>query len=178
MAYASWMKPQGIINGGVTSIAMIVNKLTEINIVYLTSIITIVLLCSSFFFLGRQHLFRSVLSSVSYNLFFSLFYMLPIKLGINLPIDFILSVIFISIGYYCCISENSSTVGLDVVALIICKKNPNIPIAKCIRFLNYTVLVFGVFTYGVFSIVLGIVFSYLQSLLLQYLLAQRNKLNI
>lgn len=178
MAYASWMKPRGIINGGVTSLAMIVNKMSGINIIYLTSFITIILLISSLIFLGRQNLFRSILSSISYNVFFSLFYMLPIKLGINLVFDFILSVIFIAIGYYCCISENSSTVGLDVIALIIYKKNSKISIAKSIRLLNYTVLVFGVFTYGLFSVVLGIGFSYLQSIGLQFLLSKRNKLNI
>ena len=43
-AYAKWMKPNGIINGGVTSMAMIVEKVTSIPIVYLTSGITLLLL--------------------------------------------------------------------------------------------------------------------------------------
>ncbi|HAP3815426.1 TPA: YitT family protein [Enterococcus faecalis] len=173
IAYSKWMKPRGIINGGVTSLAMIVNKVTDINILYLTSGITILLLFASFFFLGRQNLFRSIVSSVCYNLFFSFFYTLPIRIEINLPVDFVLATIFVSVGYYCCLSENSSTVGMDVIALVIHKKKPKIAIAKAIRLLNYTVLAFGLLTYGLFSVVIGIIFSYVQSLLLHYLLKQK-----
>ncbi|MCO5480925.1 YitT family protein [Enterococcus faecalis] len=173
IAYSKWMKPRGIINGGVTSLAMIVNKVTDVNILYLTSGITILLLFASFFFLGRQNLIRSIVSSVCYNIFFSFFYTLPIRIEINLPVDFILATIFIAVGYYCCLSENSSTVGMDVIALVIHKKNPKIAIAKAIRLLNYTVLVFGLLTYGLISVVIGIIFSYFQSLLLHYLLKQK-----
>ncbi|MDV2932538.1 YitT family protein [Enterococcus faecalis] len=172
IAYSKWMKPRGIINGGVTSLAMIVNKVTDVNILYLTSGITILLLFASFFFLGRQNLIRSIVSSVCYNIFFSFFYTLPIRIEINLPVDFILATIFIAVGYYCCLSENSSTVGMDVIALVIHKKNPKIAIAKAIRLLNYTVLAFGLLTYGLISVVIGIIFSYFQSLLLHYLLKQ------
>ena len=173
IAYSKWMKPRGIINGGVTSLAMIVNKVTDVNILYLTSGITILLLFASFFFLGRQNLIRSIVSSVCYNIFFSFFYTLPIRIEINLPVDFILATIFIAVGYYCCLSENSSTVGMDVIALVIHKKNPKIAIAKAILLLNYTVLAFGLLTYGLISVVIGIIFSYFQSLLLHYLLKQK-----
>lgn len=173
IAYSKWMKPRGIINGGVTSLAMIVNKVTDVNILYLTSGITILLLFASFFFLGSQNLIRSIVSSVCYNIFFSFFYTLPIRIEINLPVDFILATIFIAVGYYCCLSENSSTVGMDVIALVIHKKNPKIAIAKAIRLLNYTVLAFGLLTYGLISVVIGIIFSYFQSLLLHYLLKQK-----
>lgn len=173
IAYSKWMKPRGIINGGVTSLAMIVNKVTDVNILYLTSGITILLLFASFFFLGRQNLIRSIVSSVCYNIFFSFFYTLPIRIEIKLPVDFILATIFIAVGYYCCLSENSSTVGMDVIALVIHKKNPKIAIAKAIRLLNYTVLAFGLLTYGLISVVIGIIFSYFQSLLLHYLLKQK-----
>ncbi|MFG5434087.1 YitT family protein [Enterococcus faecalis] len=90
-----------------------------------------------------------------------------------MPVDFILATIFIAVGYYCCLSENSSTVGMDVIALVIHKKNPKIAIAKAIRLLNYTVLAFGLLTYGLISVVIGIIFSYFQSLLLHYLLKQK-----
>nr|WP_246032329.1 YitT family protein [Vagococcus zengguangii] len=39
-AYAKWMKPDGIINGGVTSISMIFEKITGIPIFYLTTVFT------------------------------------------------------------------------------------------------------------------------------------------
>ena len=50
-AYAKWMKPNEIINGGVTSVAMILEKITGINILYLTNGVTILLLLICLLFL-------------------------------------------------------------------------------------------------------------------------------
>ena len=101
-AYAKWMKTNGIINGGVTSMAMIVEKVTSIPIVYLTSGITLLLLVFCWLFLGKANFFKSIVSSICYNIFFALFYYMDINFQVNLGIDFLLASIFIAIGYYCC----------------------------------------------------------------------------
>lgn len=59
------------------------------------------------------------------------------------PIDFLLACLLISFGYYCCLSEGSSTVGVDVIALVLYQKNPQRNLAKIIRHLNLSVLVLG-----------------------------------
>lgn len=174
-AYAKWMKPNAIINGGVTSISMILNKATHIPLLYLTNGVTLVLLGICFIFLGKQNFFRSILSSVCYNLFFSLFYLLPFSAQVNLPFDFIGATLFIAVGYYCCITADASTVGMDVLALIAHKKRPTINVAKAIRFINYTVLLFGLLVYGIKSVVVGVAFSYANSYVLNYLL-QKNEI--
>ncbi|KAF1296698.1 hypothetical protein BAU15_13330 [Enterococcus sp. JM4C] len=170
-AYAKWMVPHKVINGGVTSLAMVLNKWLLTDMTYLTNGLTGILLVACLFFLGKESFLKSIISSFSYLFFFTLFYHWNIQLVINLPIDFILSCVLISLGYYCCISENSSTVGMDVVALIIHKKQPKLPIAATIRNLNFLVLALGFFTYGLGSIALGILFSFCYSWLLARLLA-------
>lgn len=169
-AYAKWMKPHTIINGGVTSVAMIGNKALGIPILYLTNGITLLLLVICWFFLGRQNFFRSILSSICYNLFFSVFYLAPFSARINFPIDFILASILIAIGYYCCITANASTVGMDVLALVAHKKNNRINIAHAIRWINFSVLLLGFFVYGWQSVLVGVLFSFLNSWLLSKLL--------
>lgn len=174
-AYAKWMKPNDIINGGVTSVAMILEKITHLPLLYLSNGVTLLLLLSCYIFLGKANFFRSLVSSFCYMLFFSLFYSLPFSASVNLPIDFMLASLFIAIGYYCCISSNASTVGMDVIALIIHKNNPNLKVAVLIRYINFGVLAVGLLTYGWLSIVVGVLFSYVNSYLLNFLLEMREK---
>lgn len=74
-AYAKWMKPNGIINGGVTSMAMILEKVTNVPIVYLTSGITTLLLVFCWLFLGKANFFKSIISSV-FIIYFLLFFII------------------------------------------------------------------------------------------------------
>lgn len=174
-AYAKWMKPNDIINGGVTSVAMILEKITHLPLLYLSNGVTLLLLLACYISLGKANFFRSLISSCCYMLFFSMFYSLPFSATVNLPIDFMLASVFIAIGYYCCISSNSSTVGMDVIALIIHKKKPKIKVAILIRYINFGVLAVGLLTYGWLSIIVGVLFSYVNSYLLNFLLEAKAK---
>jgi len=160
LAYAKLMVPNEIINGGVTSLSLIFSNLTSLNITLFTNVITVTLLAVSLLFLGKFFFFSSVVSSVSYLLFFNLFYRLPFSLHTNVVVDFLLAVLLIAIGYYCCLSENSSTAGLDVFAVILNKKIPKISVAVFLRYINIAVLVLGLFSYGIKAVILGVLFSF------------------
>ena len=172
-SYAQWMVPNRLINGGVTSLAMVIGKLTNSSLVIWTNGLTVCLLLISLIFLGNQIFLRSIFSSVSYMALFSFFYSFQIPVQINLVVDLLLASIGIAIGYYCSISSDSTTVGLDIIALIAHKKNPKIKIAKVIRYCNYSVLGLGLITYGVKSVVVGVIFSFLYSGILDWLLKIR-----
>lgn len=173
-AYAQWMKPNAIINGGVTSLSMIANQLTGLPLLAMTNGITLVLLILSGLFLGKGNLFRSVYSSICYNLFFSLFYLLPISVQMNLPLDFMGASLFIATGYALCLTSDTSTVGLDVLALIIHKYQPKLGISQVLKWLNWSVLLLGLFAYNWQAVVIGLVFSYVNSLLLGLFLKEAN----
>lgn len=174
-AYAKWMKPDKIINGGVTSLAMIVEKVTGIQIFYLTIGITILLLIFCLVVLGKGTFFKSIVSSISYNFFFTCFYLVNQNFQINLPVDFLVASLFVALGYYFCISADASTVGMDVIALAIHKNKPTISIAKALRYINFVVLALGLVTYGVQSVVIGILFSLVNSYLLDFFLKKSSE---
>lgn len=176
-AYAKWMKPDAIINGGGTSISMIVNKATGLPFLYVSNGLAVLLLGLSWYFLGRRNFLNSVLGSVFYNVFFSFFYLWNVNVQINLPVDFILATVLIGVGYYCCISANASVVGMDVLALIAHKKNPKRNVAKTLRQINLVVLAFGLLVYGLKSVIVGVLFSYAHSFVLNKLLAMDKKWN-
>ncbi|MBP1043875.1 YitT family protein [Vagococcus sp. BWB3-3] len=174
-AYAKWMKPNQIINGGVTSIAMILAKVTSLPLLYLTNGVTVLLLAICYLFLGKGNFLRSLVSSCCYMALFSLFYSLPFEATVNLPVDFLFASLFIAIGYYCCISSDASTVGMDVIALAIHKRRPEVKVAVALRYINLLVLGVGLLTYGWFAITVGVVFSFVNSYMLNLCLSAHEK---
>ncbi|MCZ0874445.1 YitT family protein [Peribacillus sp. AS_2] len=174
-AYAYLIVPNEIINGGVTSSALLLNALLGYNIAMLANLVTGILLIICLVFLGKEYFFKSIVSSLSYMVFFNFFYSLNFHFDMNIVLVIFISSIFIAIGYYLCITANASTVGFDVLALILHHKNEKIDIAATIRIINLIVLILGILVYGYASIVKGIAFTLLFSYLLKKMLDRKQK---
>ncbi|KOR83325.1 hypothetical protein AM233_03750 [Bacillus sp. FJAT-22058] len=174
-AYAYLIVPNEIINGGVTSSALVLNALLGYNIAMLANLVTGLLLIICLVFLGKEYFFKSIVSSLSYMVFFNFFYSLNIQFDMNIVLVIFISSILIAIGYYLCITANASTVGFDVIALILHHKNEKIDIAATIRIINLIVLILGLLVYGYASIVKGIAFTLLFSYLLKKMLDRKQK---
>ncbi len=174
-AYAYLIVPNEIINGGVTSSALLINALSGYNIAMLANFVTGLLLIICLIFLGKEYFFKSIVSSICYMLFFNLFYSLNISIDINIVIVILISSILIAIGYYLCITANASTVGFDVIALILNYKNKKIDIAVTIRIINLIVLSLGLLVYGYTSIIKGVAFTLIFSFLLKKMLKRKQK---
>ncbi|CEG32235.1 YitT family protein [Peribacillus castrilensis] len=174
-AYAYLIVPNEIINGGVTSSALLLNALLGYNIAMLANLVTGLLLIICLVFLGKEYFFKSIVSSLSYMVFFNFFYSLNIQFDMNIVLVIFISSILIAIGYYLCITANASTVGFDVLALILHHKNEKIDIAATIRIINLIVLILGLLVYGYASIVKGIAFTLLFSYLLKKMLDRKQK---
>ncbi|AZU62817.1 YitT family protein [Neobacillus mesonae] len=173
-SYAYLVVPHEIINGGVTSLAMICNALSGAGVTNLANLITILLLLLCLIFLGKGYFFKSILSSICYLIFFNLSYSLPISIHLTIIPSIILATVFIAIGYYLCISANSTTVGVDVIAIILHQRNKKIDIAIAIRMLNYLVLLFGFTIFGWTSIIKGGAFTFIYSFILKKLLTRKS----
>ncbi|MGJ3195788.1 YitT family protein [Peribacillus frigoritolerans] len=174
-AYAYLIVPNEIINGGVTSSALLLNALLGYNIAMLANLVTGLLLIICLAFLGKEYFFKSIVSSLSYMVFFNFFYSLNIHFDMNIVLVIFISSILIAIGYYLCITANASTVGFDVIALILHHKNEKIDIAATIRIINLIVLILGLLVYGYASIVKGIAFTMIFSYLLKKMLDRKQK---
>ncbi|RRN67273.1 membrane protein [Peribacillus simplex] len=174
-AYAFFIVPNEIINGGVTSSALLLHALSGYNIAMLANLVTGLLLIICLVFLGKEYFFKSIVSSLSYMLFFNFFYSLNIDFDVNIVLVILISSILIAIGYYLCITANASTVGFDVIALILHHKNEKIDIAATIRIINLIVLILGLLVYGYTSIVKGIAFTLFFSFLLKKMLDRKHK---
>lgn len=160
--YAQFMVPYNIINGGVTSLALITSSFFNAPIDIMNVVIMFLLLVLVTLFLGKEILVKSIMSSIVYAVFFSYFVNHNFNLDCGPIVSMLLASILVAFGYFCCLVANSSTVGMDVIALIL-NKYRDLPLKKTIRVLNILILGIGFFVYGYESVILGIIFSYIYS---------------
>ncbi|NRD79158.1 YitT family protein [Bacillus sp. BRMEA1] len=163
ISYAYLMVPYKIINGGVTSSALILHAVTGLDIALIANCATILLLLFCLVFLGKESFYKSILSSCCYMLFFNLFLSMKISINLNIIAVILIASILLSIGYYLCIAANASTVGFDVIALILHGRNKKINIASTIQYINLFILLVGLTVYGFTSIISGIAFTFIYS---------------
>ena len=194
-AYVMVTVPHGIINGGVTSFSMILSRLPVTDILPVNAWVTIVtallaLLCC--IFLGRDifvaSLYSCVVGVAAFN-FFTL--VIPgrvietmVRIGhmgenpvipIGMAAELVAAAIVVGAGYYFCLSNDSTAVGMDTIALILHKRNEKIPIAYALYAINILVLLLGLYAYGLRCVLMGIAFAGVQALTLNTMLRANGK---
>lgn len=163
MAYAFITVPNEIINGGVTSFSMVLERMTSIDISVFVNGVTVLLLVACFLFLGKDFLAGSLLSCVLYLSLFTFFHALGFELALPKLLCVAVSGVMVGAGYFLCIRSKSTTVGFDAIALILNKWNARVNVAFAMGVINVLVLLSGLAVYGVSSIVLGLLFTALQA---------------
>lgn len=175
-AYALLTVPNHVINGGVTSFSLIVSNLIGLDVTVIANTITLLLLLLCSLFLGKDFLFKSLVSSVCYMGFLSVFHALPIYIPLHPLVCAILAGIMVGVGYYFCISAKASTVGFDVIALILYKKY-QLNIAMILRMISIAVLLLGCFSFGIWAVIYGILFTFIETAVLNILMKWEKKRN-
>ena len=175
-AYAFLTVPNNIINGGVTSTSLLLSHYLNIDIGYISSVITIFLLLFGRVALGKDFFYRSLFSSVCYMVFFNFLHFTGISFFFRPLIIVLFAGIFVGVGHYLCLREDSSTVGYDVFALFIHKKNKKLDTAIVLRIIGICVLIVGVATFGIKSVIYGIIFTIIQTQVI-YLLNKSHEVN-
>lgn len=176
--YAFVAAPNGIINGGVTSLSMSLSRVIHTDVSMNVTAVTVVLAALCYVFLGRDYFRGSLLSCVSYIIFYNVFSSVGMAVT-NLPVWIYLpfAAMVLGVGYYFCVSSEATTVGADTIAVIINERFPKIPLAASMYAINIAVMIFGLATYGVQSLIKGIIFTGIQTLTLNYLLNLSEKCN-
>ena len=193
MTYVLVTVPYGIINGGVTSFSMILSRLplTEaLPVNAWVTIVTVILAILCAIFLGKDVFIASLFSCVAgvgaFNLFtyitpqpvFDLLFRFgqvgnnPV-LPVGVAIELILAAAVVGAGYYFCLSNNATAVGMDTIALILHRRNEKIPVAYAMYAINIIVLLLGLYTYGIRCVIMGIAFAGIQAFTLNHLLKDK-----
>lgn len=94
LAYAKLMVPNQIVNGGVTSLSMILSEVSPFSVSFYTQVLTISFVVLSFIFLGGKNFCLSLLSSLTYTQSFAFFMTLRFSIHTLIVIDFLLASFF------------------------------------------------------------------------------------
>ena len=194
-AYVMVTVPHGIINGGVTSFSMILARLPFTEVLPVNAWVAIVtgllaLLC--FMFLGRDIFIASLYSCVVGVAAFNFFTLIVpadvidtmVRIGhmgnnpvipVGMAVELIAAAAVVGAGYYFCLSNDSTAVGMDTIALIIHKRHEKIPVAYAMYAINIIVLLLGLYTYGLRCVLMGIAFAGIQALTLNTMLRAKDK---
>lgn len=82
------------------------------------------------------------------------------------PVAVLIAAVMVGTGYFLCISQRSTGVSFDTLALILNRRNPKINVAAAMFVINMSVLVLGSLYYGLESVLFGIAFTGIQALTL------------
>ncbi len=170
LAYTTINVPKGIVNGGLTSLSMVLSRITGMPVWVILDVCMFLLLMGCLFFLGKKYFYHSLISAVCYSAFFTGFTATLPELACPLPIAMVLSAVAVGIGCFFCIRAQASTLGFDVIAMILHKKNPKIGIARSMFVCNALVILMGWMTYGFLAIAAGLAGAGLQAFTLGRLL--------
>lgn len=165
-AYAFFTVPLKIINGGVTSFSLILSELTGLDTALIANGITVLFMLLCLLFLGKDYFLGSVLGGVSYMVSFSFFHSLDLCLIRQRPLAVVIAAVMVGAGYFLCLSQHSTGVSFDTLALILNRKNPKINVAAAMFVINTVVLLLGFLHYGPESVAYGLAFTAIQALTL------------
>ncbi len=177
-AYAFITVPNKMINGGVTSFSMIIGKLSGLSVSLLADAFTLLLLLGCWLFLGKEYLLRAIFSSLCYVSMFTVFHSISFAVQLPLAVNVLFASVLVGSGYYFCISAKSTAVGFDTVAIILKKYNPKTNLAWTMWMINISVLLLGLITYGVLSVITGVIFTCIQAYTLNVLLKRSHNQSV
>ncbi len=156
-AYAFLTVPNDIIDGGITSTSLLLSNVLNLDITYITTTITVLLLIFGLITLGKHFFIKSIFSSLCYILFFNTFHLTGFFITINPFLCIIIASILIGLGHYLCLSQNTTTVGYDVIALYFHKKK-KYNTAMTLRIIGTFILILGIAIFGIQAFLYGIIF--------------------
>lgn len=169
-AYSFLVIPAGIVNGGVTSLGMSLARLLSLPASPVITVLTILLILCSYFFLSRSYFRGGLIFSVIYLILFNLFSALDWHCPLPLWCCTLLGGLLLGVGNTVCMLSRSTTLGADTIALMIHTKLPRLPVAGIMCAVNLLILLLGLSTYGLRSALNGVVLSGIQAGTLHLLL--------
>ena len=167
--YNMFLKPNDLIVGGTSSLAIIFNDLFGWNDQIFIYVTAILLIGISFIFLGKDKTMKSIFGSILYPVMITLTAPLGEMLATKFAFeDIITTVVFTSIlygvAYGVIYKMEYTTGGSDIIMQIICKYM-HMPEGEATIISNIFIILFGGIVFGIPKVVYGIIILYVSSLI-------------
>ena len=168
-SYAFLTVPNNMIDGGITSTSLIISHFLKIDITYITTTIAILLLLFSLAFLGKHFFLKTCYSCICYIVFFDWFHLATPSLAIPPIICIVIAGFLVGLGHYLCLSQNSSVIGYDIIALFIHKQNKKLDFSLILRIISIIVLLTGLYVFGIIAVLYGLIFIIIETEVIYFL---------
>ena len=137
-----FFKPYTIAPGGLSGLSLVISKLTGISVSNVMLAMGIPLLIFSIKILGKKDAIKTLIGLMTLSFFLDI--TAPLS-NVSVTEDVLLSAItgaiFLGAGIGIVFSVDGSTGGTDLIALMINRIIPSIPLSKCLIFIDGTVVV-------------------------------------
>lgn len=169
-AYAFICVPNGILNGGVTSMAMILNHFLYFDVALWTTFLMIALVVFCYVFLGKAFFQGTLFSGMCYVILFDLFHLCPFLFDLPIVFTLPLASICVGVGYAICLHNHATTVGFDTLAIYLHQRNERFAIGTTMFVIQTLIMIAGSFGFGVSALWKGIIFVFLQTSIMDIIL--------
>ncbi len=144
------LKPNGLITSGITGLAIILEKYTNINYSYIYYFFTIIILIITYVFMGKKEILKIVFLSILYPTVLLVMQNFEFKFVENdLLLASIYFSIFYGIGVGMILRKSFSFGGTDTIARILNKKLfPSINVSYIMLVLDGIIIIISAFTFG------------------------------
>lgn len=190
---ATFIIPFDLVVGGISSMAIILEKIIQIPFFTVERIIAILawsLFVVGLFTLGKAFAFKTLISTIVYPMLISTFTRLisselldgffNLKNSLHNEISIILASLFggVLIGTGCAVTflGGGSTGGVDILALLLCKHIRSLKSSKAIFYIDAVTIIFGIFVIKDFIItLLGIISAFVSTMVIDKIFISRSK---
>lgn len=162
-AYTLFAVPNNIVDGGVTSTALLLSHYFNMNITYIICCITCLILGFTYLAMGTRFFLKTLFSSICYISFFIFFRWAGVSIDTTVLNSIIIAGILVGTGHYLCLKENSATIGYDVIALFCHKINSRCSTTCILWIICSSILLLGASFFGVKVVLMGILFVFIET---------------
>lgn len=141
-----FFKPNTIAPGGLSGLAVVLNKVTNISVSLLMLLIGVPLVIFAYKILGKKNFIKTMIGTIIFSIFLGVTESLStIKITHDLLLATIYGSIFVGTGLGIMFRVDVSTGGTDLIALMLSKKFPGIKITKFMMIIDaFVVLSSGI----------------------------------
>ncbi|MBL4931538.1 YitT family protein [Clostridium paridis] len=142
--------PNNIAAGGISGLALVLNKIFGISPGLILIIANIILFALAFILIGGNFGGKSIYASFGLSLVLWLIekYLSPTAVTHNLVLATVAGSVISSLGIAMVFSQNSSTGGTSIIAKII-NKYLHLDIGKCLLITDFIITILAIYTFGV-----------------------------
>lgn len=162
-AYTLFAIPNNIVDGGVTSTALLLSYYFDTNLTYTVCILTFIILVFSYITMGKRFFLKTLFSSLCYVLFFAFFSWAGVVIATSTLNSILIAGVLIGLGHYLCLKEKSATLGYDTVALFLHKLNKKFSTTCFLWVICSAVLLLGSAFFGIKIVIMGIMLVFIET---------------